>query len=140
MDQLLLAYNTVTKNTDLGGMRDVILSDFSKAFDVVSDIMIGKLKSIGLKGKLTDWISSFLQGRQMQVCVNDRVNQPRSVTSGVPQVSVLRSLLFLVYRDSIASQLHREYKFFPDDLKMYTCVQHAPGTTPASPLPSRKRH
>ena len=65
MDQLLLTYNTVSKNTDLGEMAGIILSDFSKAFDVVfRDIMIDKFNSIGLKGKLIDWISSFsMEGR-----------------------------------------------------------------------------
>ena len=51
IDQLLLVYNTVSKNTDLGGVTNVNLFDFSKAFDVVChDIMISKLKAIGLGG------------------------------------------------------------------------------------------
>ena len=41
MDQLLLAYNTASKNTDLGGVTDVILFDFSKAFDVVCHDVYG---------------------------------------------------------------------------------------------------
>ena len=133
IDQLLLVYNTVSKNTDLGGVTDVILFDFSKAFDVVChDIMISKLKAIGLGGSLLDWISSFLHNGQMQVCVKDAKSQPRPVTSGVPQGSVLGPLLFLVYIDSIASQLCSEYKIFADDLKLYACVKHAPGTTSAT--------
>ena len=132
MDQLLLAYNTVSINTDLGGVTDVILFDFSKTFDVVChDLMIDKLKLIGIKDNLIDWIRSFLCGRQMKVRVKDRMSQPRAVCSGVPQGSVLGPLLFLVYIDSIASQLNSEYKIFADDLKMYACVKHAPGTTPA---------
>ena len=124
MDQLLLAYNTVSKNTDLGGVTDVILFDFSKAFDVVChDVMIEKLKLIGLRGSLIDWMGSFLLGRQMQARVNDQVSGPRPVSSGVPQGSVLGPLLFLVYIDSIASQLQSEYKIFADDLKLYTCVR-----------------
>ena len=46
--------------------------------------------------------------------------------------SVLGPLLFLVYIDSVASQLQSEYKIFADDLKLYTCVRQAPGTTPVS--------
>ena len=55
MDQLLLTYNAVSKNTDLGGVTDVILFNFSKAFDVVRhDLMIRKLQLIGLSGNLID--------------------------------------------------------------------------------------
>ena len=79
-----------------------------------------------------DWMGSFLLGRQMQVRVNDQVSGPRPVSSGVPQGSVLGPLLFLVYIDSVASQLQSEYKIFADDLKLYTCVRQAPGTTPVS--------
>ena len=72
MDQLLLAHNTVSKHTNLGGVTDVILFDSSKAFDVVChDLMITKLRLIGWTGDLIDWICSFLQGRQMRVRVKD---------------------------------------------------------------------
>ena len=35
-DQLLLTYNFVTRGLDAGSIVDVILFDFSKAFDVVN--------------------------------------------------------------------------------------------------------
>ena len=56
MGKLLSAYNTVSKNTDLGGVTDEIFVAFSKAFDeVCHDFMIRKLKLIRLKGSLIDW-------------------------------------------------------------------------------------
>ena len=131
MDQLLITYNTVSKNTDLGGVTDVILFDFSKAFDVVCHkLMITKLKSLGLQADIISWIMSFLQGRQMQVSVKGDLSSPRHVRSGVPQGSVLGPLLFLVYIDSVASQLTSDYKIFADDLKLYACVKHSLGTLP----------
>ena len=140
MDQLLLAYHFVSKNTDLGGVTDVILFDFSKAFDVVChDVMIEKLKSIGLKGDLIGWIHSFLQDRQLQVSVKTELSRPRQVDSGVPQGSVLGPLLFLVYIDSVAAQLTSEYKVFADDLKLYACVKYRSGSTPTVPTTTVQR-
>ena len=123
MDQLLLVYNEVSYNTDRGGITDVILFDFSKAFDVVShDLMIVKLGLIGIKGCLLQWIASFLKDRKMRVSIKGHVSQPRDVLSGVPQGSVLGPLLFLIYINNIAAQLTCSYKIFADDLKIYTCV------------------
>ena len=134
MDQLLLVYNTVSLHTDRGGISDVILFDFSKAFDVVShDLMLIKLGSIGVEGHVLSWISSFLRDRMMWVCVKSHISQPRDVLSGVPQGSVIGPLLFLIYINSIADHLGSNYKIFADDLKIYACVEHhQPSTRPPS--------
>ena len=73
-------------------------------------------------------MSSFLKDRKMSVCIKGHVSRPREVVSevvsGVPQGSVLGPLLFLIYINSVASQLSSPYKIFADDLKIYACVQH----------------
>ena len=132
MDQLLLVYCEVSKRVDEGGIVDVILFDYSKAFDVVChDILIEKLACLGIQGNLLQWISSFLLGRQMRVSVKGSLSHPRKVMSGVPQGSVLGPLLFLVYINHIASNLTCMYKIFADDLKIYACVRHrsSPGVS-----------
>ena len=74
MDQLLLVYDSVSKQTDRGAVSDVILFDFSKAFDVVvHNLMIDKLSSIGIQGNILKWITSFLTRRSMRVCVKVRL-------------------------------------------------------------------
>ena len=133
MDQLLLVYNSVSLMMDAGHVVDIIFFDFSKAFDVVNhEIMLVKLRSLGLQGCLLDWLSSFLQGRLMQVCVKDCLSKPCAVESGVPQGSVLGPLLFLVYVNSVASQLKNDYKIFADDIKLYACVPHHPSSSSPS--------
>ncbi|KAK3871258.1 hypothetical protein Pcinc_023584 [Petrolisthes cinctipes] len=63
-DQLLATYNFVTSEYDSGNVVDVVLFDFSKMFDVVNhDILLDKLKHIGIQGTLLEWIGAFLQGR-----------------------------------------------------------------------------
>lgn len=59
-DQLLLVYNDVASWFELGYCVDIVLFDFSKAFDVVShDVLIKKLRLLGIGRPLLDWIRDF---------------------------------------------------------------------------------
>ena len=122
-DQLLLTYNDVSTWLDEGSLVDLVLFDFSKAFDVVSHaILINKLMCIGVRGQVLSWIHHFLVGRSMSVMIKDAISQPREVLSGVPQGSVLGPILFLVYINHIVANLSCKCKIFADDLKIYMQV------------------
>ena len=124
VEQLLLVYEDIYRVIDSGKTADLILFDYSKAFDkVCHQILLEKLKSIGIDGKLLNWITSFLEGREMQVAVKGQLSSCRPVESGVPQGSVLGPLLFLIYINHIGSKLTSNYKIFADDLKLYACVK-----------------
>lgn len=124
-DQLLLVYNDVTSWVDSGYVVDIVLFDFSKAFDVVCHTtLVTKLKQLGIGGRLLDWISDFLIGRSMSVSVSGISSTPRPVHSGVPQGSVLGPLLFLIYVNYIPSYIKTKCKFFADDLKLYMKIRH----------------
>ena len=123
MEQLLIVYEEVTACVDRGEVIDVVLFDYSKAFDVVChEVLLAKLQSIGIEGQILNWIESFLTGRTMQVCVKGELSSHRTVLSGVPQGSVLGPLLFLIYINHIGRNLKGNYKIFADDLKLYSCV------------------
>ena len=119
-DQLLLVYENVTAWLDSGRSVDVVLFDFSKAFDVVSHhVMMDKLSSLGVTGRLLNWIDSFLTGRQMCVTVSGSRSSARPVLSGVPQGSVLSPLLFFIFENHISRFLHNRLKMFADDMKPF---------------------
>ena len=122
-DQLLLTYNDITESLNEGYASDLILFDFSKAFDRVShSVLLEKLKCLGFTGHVISWIKDFLVGRTMKVMVKDTFSDPTVVLSGVPQGSVLGPVLFLLFINHIAVNLTCKYKIFADDLKIYTCV------------------
>ena len=124
MDQLLLSYNDISDWLDSGLVVDLILFDFSKAFDVVCHtVLLRKLRSIGIHGRLLLWIERFLLGRTMQVTIQGAVSSPKSVTSGVPQGSVLGPVLFLIYINHVAAHLSCKYKIFADDLKVFMGIR-----------------
>ena len=50
--------------------------------------------------------------------------QWRSVLAGVPQVSILGPLLFLVYINDLPNELKSNAKLFPDDTSLFTIVKY----------------
>ena len=126
VEQLLLTYNDVSLWYDSGKCVNLVLFDFSKAFDRVNhDLLLLKLHSIGVKGQLLGWLSDFLVGRDMSVCIAGVRSPSNTVLSGVPQGSVLGPLLFLVFINHLVCGLACYYKIFADDLKIYLASSSA---------------
>ena len=77
---------------------DVVVLDFSKAFDVVPhQRLLQKLDHYGIRGTTLNWIQNFLTNRAKKVVVDGSSSESARVKSGVPQGTVLKPLLFLTY-------------------------------------------
>lgn len=101
-----------------------IYTDFAKAFDSVDfSILLGKLKSYGIDGKLLDWFETYLSNRHLRVVFNGSFSAPFTPHSGVPQGSVLGPLLFNIFINDLGKQLKNSYLLFADDLKIYNKIQ-----------------
>ena len=102
------------------GQTDVILLDFSKAFDKVPHLRLSaKLNHYGIRGQTLDWIRSFLDNRTQAVSVNGTHSSWGKVSSGVPQGSVLGPALFLLYINDIQDHIQSTMRLFADDSIVY---------------------
>jgi len=125
-DQLLMTYSEIATEIDRGGEVDVVYLDFSKAFDVISHILLLEmLTSLGFCDQIVAWIHAFLRGRTMQVSVGGCDSRTVGVPSGVPQGSVLGPLLFILYVNSLGVEFGCRWYAFADDLKIYASVKRS---------------
>jgi len=90
-----------------GGQEvDVIHLDRSKAFNKVPhDLLLTKLHRHGISGTALRWFASYLSNRQQRVVLKGAFSDWLSVTSGVPQGSILGPLLFLVFVNEMPSYI-----------------------------------
>ena len=107
-----------------GKQTDLILLDFSKASDkVYHSKLIWKLHNYGIRSNVLSWIRAFVGDRSQRVVVGGgggEVSDSVPVTPGVPLVSVLGPILFLVYINVTYQE-----RLFADDTAMYLTMEGA---------------
>ena len=91
-----------------------VFLDLSKAFDTVNhNMLLRKLEFYEIRGIALQWFKHYLTGRKQYVMYNNTQSSMQCITFGVPQGSVLRPLLCLIYINDIPNCLkHSKYIVF----------------------------
>ena len=85
---------------------DTVVMDFNNAFDnVVRDWLLYKPNQYGVHRSTAKWIRDFLAGHNQKVILDCQGYQEVPVTSSIPQGSVLRPILFLIFVSDISHGL-----------------------------------
>ena len=122
--QLTMMVEELARSACAGKQTDLILLDFSKAFDKVSHSkLLWKLHQYGIRGNALNWIQAFLGNRSQSVVLEGEESDLVPVTSGVPQGSVLGPILFLIYINDLPDQIVSQVRLFADDTAVYLTME-----------------
>jgi hypothetical protein len=124
--QVITVCQDIADTLDKGDRMDVIIVDFSKAFDLVPHgRLLVKIANAGVDTRAVVWIRKFLTGRTQRV--GGEQSDEARVTSGVPQGSVLGPFLFLAYVNDIGRNIDSNIRLFADDCVIYRKILTSEG-------------
>ena len=132
----LLSVTEALRTARAEGLSSVlILLDLSAAFDTVNHkILLRILTSMGITGAVHSWFNSYLTGRSFKVSWQGKLSSNYTLTTGVPQGSVLGPLLFAMYTTSLGHVIRTHglsYHCYADDTQMYLSFQPDDSTVSA---------
>ena len=94
--------NRIISALDERQLPVTIYMDLSKAFDTLDhDTLLKKLNYYGISDTALEWFWSYLSHRNQYVELNGVSSAQKTITTGVPQGSILGPLLFLIYMNDI---------------------------------------
>ena len=118
---ITLFSDDLRRNMYKGQTTGAVFVDLRKAFDTVDHArFLSKLSIYGIRNKELNWFENYLFDRKHFVLFDGVKSDARSVYCGVPQGSVLGSLLFLLLINDV--ELHLKYSqiiLYADDAVIY---------------------
>ena len=73
---------------------------------------------------ILNWVTDFLSNCSQYVSIDDICSNNTNLTSGVPQVSVLESTLFIYYINNSPDVVNTLLIIFADDTKSYDKIEN----------------
>lgn len=111
----------ILENMNEGLITGACFFDLSKCFDTIDhSILLQKLHKYGIRTAEHAWFSNYLTNRRQVVASNGSLSEPRGITTGVPQGSVLGPILFLLFINDMPScLLNSSVNMYADDTEIH---------------------
>jgi hypothetical protein len=99
----------------------LVLLDLSKAYHSINnDLLLVKLRSLGVSPSALRWFYSYLTGRRQAVRNGSTLSSKLPIKNGVPQSSILGPILFSLYINDLPTVAqHCNIESYVDDSKLF---------------------
>ena len=125
VNQLLAITHDIYKSFDEGFEVGGVFLDISKAFyKVWHKGLLLKLNQYVISGNLLKLLRDSLSFRKQRVVLNGQHSSWDKITAGVPQGSILGSLLFLIYINNLSNYISSNCKLFADYKSPFPAVNN----------------
>ena len=100
----------------------VVFIDLENVLDLVDhECLLFKLGHYGVRGSSMDWLRNYFTTRTQIVQFGNDMSSTRAIRFGVPQGSILGSLLFVLYINDLPQCLENcSINMYVDDTVMYS--------------------
>jgi len=99
-----------------------VFIDIEKAYDMVNkEVLLSKLLSYGISGRMFHFIRSFLSNRTFQVRIGSTLSMTKSLENGTPQGSVLSPILFSLMINDFPKRITSHAALYVDDFCFWEC-------------------
>ena len=111
----------ILMNMNKGLVTGSVFIDLAKAFDTVDhDILLRKLEYYGICDESLPWLKNYFTGRKQFVLIDSQSPEELAITSELPQGSILRPLLLIVYINDLPRCVkHCSVNMYADNTVLY---------------------
>ena len=111
-DQILELYHCMLQSLENHKVTKMLYIDVSKAFERVwRKALIHKLKKVGIRGRLLEWLKNYLEEGVQRVILRSNCSSWREMIAGVPQGPIL----CLLFSEDIKNEITNKLRTFADD-------------------------
>ena len=127
---LVKVQNDILTSIDQHRVVILVMLDLSATFDTIDhDILFSRIEDTqlqGITGQALDLFKSYLSGRTLRIKIEKSFSELQYILWSVPQGSVLRPLLFLIYFLPLGKLIRKhglELHIYADDTQLYFAIK-----------------
>ena len=127
---VLSLFDDLYNSLDTGQPIQLILLDLSSAFDTLRhDILLERLRNIGIQDITMEWFSNFIKDRNYSIKIRNNYSKSYTIDHGVPQGSILSLILFSIYLIPLQPIMKRypsiTYNLYADDIELNATITNS---------------